>query len=132
MVTPFLHPPQRTLQRAARDGSISPRLGRHLAACDRCRARLGFIRDLTREARGLDGPVASDRLRERIHARVAAGDRVILPEADPRLARPRAPRWIAAAVAAVLVGFWVASNRTVPAPFRNVAQAEPVVMEYRL
>jgi len=107
MVTPFLHPGPRTLRRAAGGAELSPRLRRHLAACDQCRTRVGFMRDLVRQARTLEGPVAGDRLRERIHARIAAGDRIILPGADPRQARWNTPRWIAAGLAAVLVGFWI-------------------------
>jgi hypothetical protein len=128
MVTPFMHPSRRTLQRAASEGVASPRLRRHLGACDRCRARLGFLRDLSREVRLLDGPVAGDRLRERIHARIAAGDHVILPEADPRPAARHAPRWIAAGVAAVLAAFWVT---TAPRTVRMGAAAHAEsVFEY--
>lgn len=111
MVTPFMHPGPRTLRRAAGGGELSPRLKRHLAACDQCRARVGFMRDLIRQTRALEGPVASDALRQRIRARVEAGDRVILPEADPRRARRGTPKWIAAAVAAVLVGLWMKGTR---------------------
>ena len=102
----LLHPTFRRISRYADGDLAAPATGRvaaHLAGCARCRATLGRIRRLDEAARSLPAPALPPELRERVLARLRAGESVILPHADaPVRAAPR-PRWRVAAAAAVVL-----------------------------
>jgi peroxiredoxin len=102
----ILHPSVRRISLYA-DGDLEPsaarRVGAHLADCAHCRAILGRIRRLDEAGRSLPPAAPPPELRERVLARHAAGETVILPLADaPARDRPRA-RWRVAVAAAVLL-----------------------------
>lgn len=98
------HPDYAALNRFA-DGDLSrhrrKRVARHLAACERCRAQVTFIRRAGGLARSLEAPELPEDLLDRILHRRAAGDRVILPLTSPGARRP--VRRTVATVAAALV-----------------------------
>lgn len=100
------------------DSVLPPRLLDHLAHCARCRAELSSLRQLFESARDLSGPVPSSSLLERIHARIDAGDVVLVPtsvetgesaraRASANTGRLRGVSRAAAAIAAVLVVTWI-------------------------
>jgi peroxiredoxin len=99
----ILHPRFRTLSRYM-DADLSPparsRVARHLASCPRCRATLTSLRALGTAAAGLPAPSPPADMAERILARRAAGERVILPH-DRAPAHAPARRGMAAAAAVV-------------------------------
>ena len=105
MISLLLHPSERTLKEFA-DAAIAPgrrrRTSSHLARCVACREKVTFIRLVKAEAQNLPSPRARDELLERIHARLQAGDEVILPVADP-IAPRRLLRLVAAAAAIALL-----------------------------
>ncbi|MEW5929052.1 MAG: zf-HC2 domain-containing protein, partial [Gemmatimonadota bacterium] len=72
------------------DAHTERRVARHLEGCARCRAALDRIRRLDAEARALPTPALRSDALERVLARHGAGDRVLLPLADPPVRR--APR----------------------------------------
>ena len=86
-----LHPSGRALLAFEAD-TLSParrrRVADHLRACDSCRRRLGRRRDLRAAAASVTSPPAPDVLRA-VHARMAAGDRVLLPVPHSRPTRER-------------------------------------------
>lgn len=101
-----LHPSFRRISRFA-DGDLDPsagkKVGAHLARCARCRAILGRIRRLDEAGRSLPSASPPPELRERVLARHAAGETLILPLADaPVQDRPRA-LWRMAVAATVLL-----------------------------
>ncbi|MBI4546286.1 MAG: zf-HC2 domain-containing protein, partial [Gemmatimonadetes bacterium] len=101
------HPTFRQLNRYA-DGELGePRRARvagHLAGCARCRGTVSFVRELREAARTLPVPALPQDALDRIRARRAAGERVILPLADPQPARPTRIYAIAATLALLLAG----------------------------
>lgn len=64
-------------------GKARERVASHLAGCTRCRDTIRFIRDLGEVARNLPAPEPPADALPRLLARRAAGERVILPTADP-------------------------------------------------
>ncbi|MCH6547998.1 MAG: zf-HC2 domain-containing protein, partial [Gemmatimonadetes bacterium] len=98
----ILHPSESRLNRFA-DGELSRRLrirtAAHLEGCSRCRNTIVAIRRLSREARVMPQPSAPAGLKDRILERLANGERVILPVADPPMP-VRTGRRVAAAFAA--------------------------------
>lgn len=79
-------------------------LAEHLARCRRCRAELESIRELGDAARELAQPSLPAGGFDRIHRRIRAGERVILPATEGRGKASRRPwRRVAAATAAVAV-----------------------------
>ncbi len=77
---------------------------RHLARCAGCRAALATIRRAAIDARGAPVPAPSPDVLERVLVRRRAGERIILPMADPR---PAPTVWrrgarVAAAIAVLL------------------------------
>ena len=97
----MLHPRQSILNRFA-DGELSgrtrARAAGHLAKCATCRNTVAAIRGLGRDASALPSPTAPSDLKDRIVARLQAGEQVILPVADPLVRRYRV-RKVSAAVA---------------------------------
>lgn len=109
MTSPKIHPRERALHRFA-DGELvgraADRIAAHLEGCDRCRERVEWVHSLREAARGLERVEAPDGLLEAALRRRTAGDRVILPKADP----PAQNRWrpllrTAAAALIVAAGF---------------------------
>ncbi|HEV7586936.1 MAG TPA: TlpA disulfide reductase family protein [Longimicrobium sp.] len=97
----LLHPRLRTLDRYAdAAGQGDPRLAAHLLRCARCRRAVDHVRALRDAARSAPVPPPAADALERILARRAAGDRVILPVAAVR-GRANLPRRGALAAAAV-------------------------------
>ncbi len=136
------HPSYATLNRFA-DGELGPRRRRrvanHLAACDRCRKDVAFIRQAGELARSLADPPLPDGLLERVLERRADGERVILPLESPGAVQDRGPK-AAPAVAAVLtlvaVGLFVSTGllqadraglRTLP---ERPRAGQPLTVEY--
>lgn len=77
---PFGHLSARTLGAHADAAPIrDARVQAHLSACARCRTRLQELRAVADATRGLPGPRPADDMLARIHARIAAGERVLLP-----------------------------------------------------
>ncbi|HEX6938775.1 MAG TPA: zf-HC2 domain-containing protein [Longimicrobiales bacterium] len=108
---PFIgHPGFERLSRYADGeftGSRRDRIAAHLAACDRCRDTIRFIRELGDVARRLPEPEPPADALDRLLARRAAGERVLLPTADPvpvDIERRHAIPTIAAMLAFVVVG----------------------------
>ncbi len=104
----MIHPRFVTLSRFE-EGSLSPsrrrRIAAHLAGCIRCRAIVGDLRRMREHTRTLPVPSLSGDTWESVVRRRAAGDRVILPIAEPSPTRPSrraTPAIAAAAIAAVL------------------------------
>ena len=101
----ILHPRFRQLNRFA-DGDLQDsaraRVTRHLAECTRCRAIVQSIKEISREAPSLLHENAPPGVLESVLTRRAAGERIILPSADPVPSRRLGLRF-AAAAAAVLV-----------------------------
>ncbi len=87
MIGPLLHAREQTLKRFA-DGELPPqtreRVAAHLARCVACRGYVAFARELRARVVALDAVTAAPGLLDRVTARLAAGDNVILPVADPR------------------------------------------------
>jgi len=85
---------------AGEAGAARPRIAAHLEGCADCRDSLQFLRGVTADTTEspVDGP--SPELRARILASRVNGARTILPLGD---ATRRDRRWVAAAVAAVLL-----------------------------
>ena len=104
----LLHPSDSKLNRFA-DGDGSGRQRRrtanHLAGCDRCRRTVTGIRDLGRQARRLTPPPLPGNLRMRVVRSLSAGERAIIPTADPTWRARRAPRslWVGAGMALIIV-----------------------------
>lgn len=136
------HPSYATLNRFA-DSELGPRRRRrvanHLAACDRCRKDVTFIRQAGEVARSLAKPPLPDGLLERVLERRAAGERVILPLESPGAVQGRGPK-AAPVVAAVLtlfaVGLFVSTGllqadrpdfRTLP---ERPRAGQPLTVEY--
>jgi hypothetical protein len=103
---PF-HPGDQRLRSYARDGANAPSLGgtaSHLTRCQRCRDRVAFYRSLAKFAAGLATPMPPDDLRERIIARRKAGQRVILPIAEPAVRSRASAQFFAAAALLAAIG----------------------------
>jgi thiol-disulfide isomerase/thioredoxin len=82
----------------------SSRVRSHLEHCARCRARIQDRRELSATIATLEGPVAGDTLRARIHARRVQGEKIILPVDAPSLTRANhGTRWIGGAIAAAIL-----------------------------
>ena len=100
----ILHPRFNQLNRFA-DGDLGARararIARHLAECTRCRSIVQSIRGISREAPSLLDEDAPAGALESVLARRAAGERIILPSADPLPVKKFDLR-VAAAAAAVL------------------------------
>jgi hypothetical protein len=96
----------RTLSRFV-DGTLNDarraRVLRHLERCARCRATLVRLRALGDAARQNPAPPPPADALDRILARRAAGERVILPAGEPVAARPAPRRALMAACAAAVV-----------------------------
>jgi len=105
MIWRRLHASERTLKRFA-DGDLTARererLAAHLAGCVACRSYVAFARELRGRVAAFETPAPAPALLERIEARLAAGDRVILPTEDPRPA-PRVRRTSLAIAAGLLL-----------------------------
>ncbi len=117
---PGLHPRGATLNRYA-DRTLGAesmrRVGVHLIGCLRCREEVDSIHRLASAARGVSAPVGSTAMMERVLARRAAGERVILPVVDAQRVRTSSP-WRFVAAAAVLIvagGIALASSRSAAA-----------------
>lgn len=83
---PFGHPSYERLSRYADqdlDDARRRRVAQHLAGCSACRARVRFIRELDAAARSLSVPAPDTDLLERVIDARQAGERAILPTADP-------------------------------------------------
>lgn len=83
----------------------------HLAGCDTCRARFEDFRTLAAMMRSLECPSPSRELLARIHERVDAGERVILP-APTRVSRAASARRlltlvVAASIIAAVAALWM-------------------------
>src|SRR5256885_14816384 len=104
MIKFWMHASERNLKRFA-DGELPPktreRVAAHLAQCVECRGYVAFVHELRARVVALESTAAAPGLLDRITARLAAGDSVILPTADPRPA-PLAWR-VPAAIAACLL-----------------------------
>ena len=105
------HPRFERLSRYA-DGELEgperERVASHLARCERCRDTIRFVRELGETARHLPAPEPPADVVPRFLARRAAGERVILPTADPvpieSERRPVLPAAAAAVLALFIVG----------------------------
>ena len=106
----IFHPSESRLNEFA-DGELNrrPRIrtAAHLEGCSRCRNTIVAVRRLSREARVLPSPNVPAGLKDRILERLANGERVILPVADPptpaRTGRRVAAAFAATAAAAMLL-----------------------------
>lgn len=112
----ILHPRFRTLARFA-DGEPDERhrarVAAHLARCPRCRSTVASLREATVRAREATVPAPPADALERILARRAAGERVILPTTPPApRRRPRRLLPAAAACALLLAAVATALLRT--------------------
>jgi peroxiredoxin len=103
MLHRLLHPSKRELSDFV-DGELTRdqivRVAKHVAACERCRAFVWSCRRIDAAAAGIEPPALPPQLRERVLARRAAGDDVILPAADGRSVRRASPRYARVAVIA--------------------------------
>src|SRR5690606_1492764 len=104
----FGHPTFVALSRYA-DGELDSRrrarVASHLVRCARCRETVDFIHALGEAARSLPAPEPPADAVERVLARRASGERVILPTADPvplETGRGRIGPLVAATVAALI------------------------------
>ncbi|HET7462347.1 MAG TPA: hypothetical protein VFJ82_13925, partial [Longimicrobium sp.] len=97
------HPRVATLSRHADGAAPGPRLAAHLLRCPRCRAAVDEMRALAESARAAPVPLPAPDALERILARRAAGERVLLPADPAPAARPRVARRGVLVAAAVLV-----------------------------
>jgi hypothetical protein len=103
---PFIgHPGFDALRRFA-DGDAPERerarVARHMESCTACREEVTALRQLSADARALEAPAMHANGFDRVRARRAAGDRVIIPvEKPPRVKRSFVP---AAAAAALVMG----------------------------
>ena len=108
----LIHPSSMALERYcdATPESRSPGIRRHLERCARCRSAVQFRRALETAAGSLGGPVAGEALEGRIRERLASGERLLLPTAQPRPHRSVTARRSAGVAAALLVvaafAFW--------------------------
>lgn len=113
----ILHPRFTTLARLA-DGELDDdaraRLDAHLQGCERCRGTVAALRRAGADARQAPVPAPPADALERILARRAAGERVILPTAEP--AAPRPGRRLLPALAASLVLLVAAASLFLRAP----------------
>jgi len=102
---PILHPTARALGRHADGDDRDPRLAAHLLRCDRCRRAVDALRSPGDAARAAAAPPPPADALDRILARRAAGDRVLLPVDGPAPAPRALPRraMLAAAAVALLV-----------------------------
>jgi hypothetical protein len=120
----ILHPSFRRLCRFAEDdlpASGRQRTAEHLARCPRCRDTLSFLRGLSATAAGIEAPRPSGESLEHALARRAAGERVILPIADP----DPAPRtWALPAVAAALALLFVGAALFLRTPELEAEKSE--------
>jgi hypothetical protein len=110
------HPRHATLNRFS-DGTLPARRRRrvadHLAVCRRCRGEVAFIRQAGARARSLEAPEPPEDLLEKILARRAAGERVILPLTSPgrrAYVKRRAVPAVAALVALLGAGLFVSTG----------------------
>jgi thiol-disulfide isomerase/thioredoxin len=120
----ILHPSFRRLCRFAEDDLPAPerqRIARHFARCPRCRDTLSFLRGLSEAAAGLEAPQPSGDSLQRVLARRAAGERLILPAAAPAPAR-RA--WALPAVAAALALLFVGAALFLRTPELEAEKSE--------
>lgn len=117
MIRSLFHPSLSWLKRFADGGADRTgrqRVARHIAACPSCRDRIAEFRALTASARALGNVQAPPQLLGAIHARLTAGDRVILPV--DWVPVPAARRWPVAAAVVLLVAsmaawvFWPSSD----------------------
>ena len=102
---PGLHPREATLHRYADrtlDADALRAVSVHLIGCRRCRALADGIQRLRDAVRAEPVPVAPQAMFERVLARRAAGERVILPAGDVPHASTN-PRWRVFAAAAVVI-----------------------------
>jgi hypothetical protein len=103
MLHRLLHPSTRSLSdfvdgELARDRAV--RVAKHIAACERCRTFVWSCRRIDAAAAGIVPPALPPQLRERVLARRAAGDDMILPAAHGGPARRTSPRYARAAMIA--------------------------------
>lgn len=113
----ILHPRFTSLARYAAGGPDDrdrARIAAHLAACARCRESVASLRRADAAAREAHVPAPPAGALERVLARRAAGERVILPAAEPQ-APPRRRRLLPA-VAASLVLLVAAASLFLRAP----------------
>lgn len=116
----FLHPTDLALSLFASD-DLPPRahvrVARHLGGCEACFTYVAAVRSTSTIAAALPAPLANPAELVQIHARRAAGERVILPSAAADL--PRASHsvaWpIAAAVVLLIAVAFFSSARDLPA-----------------
>ena len=111
------HPSEIALSRfstAESSAADRRRLSAHLAGCARCRGIVASYRSIATAAAGEGYPVAPAGELQRILGRRGAGERVILPTADP-LRRPERRRWAPLATAAGIAAI-LAATLVVRAP----------------
>ncbi len=94
-------------------GKKRARVADHLAGCSVCRRKVVSIRDLDERLRSLPDEKPPVEILERVLARRAAGERVVLPLSDPFPALPKRLGMIAAALVA-LVGAGALMVRSLP------------------
>ncbi|HEX8274617.1 MAG TPA: redoxin domain-containing protein [Longimicrobiaceae bacterium] len=113
----ILHPRFRSLARFAAgglEGGARARVAAHLAGCGRCRDEVAALRRASADARATPVPAPPADALERILARRAAGERVVLPAAER--AAHRGGRRVLPALAASLVLLVAAASLFVRAP----------------
>jgi hypothetical protein len=111
MTLPLLHPSLRALKQFAdaEEADGRRRVADHISRCQQCRDRVASLRDLSQVARSLGEIEPPQALLTAVQTRVAAGEQVILPTADPAVG-PNRPLWAYAAAAAVVLisaGAWL-------------------------
>ena len=107
------HPPMAGLAELdAEDRSGRATTLGHLAECAACRRKLTRVRELRAAAAAVTAPIPPDDLLDRILSRHRAGERVILPTADPVEQRSRPDRRLLpiAFAASVVVALGVAAQ----------------------
>lgn len=111
MRNPTHHPKERVLHRLADSelaGRAAERVAAHVEACERCSERVAWVRSLGEAARSLAGTEPPEGIVEAVLERRAAGDRVILPDADPRGPNRWSPIVRMAAAALIVAAGFVA------------------------
>lgn len=110
----MIHPRFTLLARYAEGESKNPtraKVGSHLRGCAACRATVAELRELAAAAASAPAPPTPAGALDRVLARRAAGERVILPtETATRDRRAPSRRWIGAAAAAVVAALALSSG----------------------